>query len=84
MIDIIAAIGLAQLKNIKKIINLKNIIHNSYKKEFLKIKFISNNDLDAIQSLEPRGFDISINIDSFQEIEESSFDVWWEDQEMYL
>ena len=41
------------------------------KKEFLKIKFISNNDLDAIQSLEPRGFDISINIDSFQEIEES-------------
>ena len=37
------------------------------KKEFSKIKFISNNN---IKSLKGQNIDISINIDSFQEIEE--------------
>ena len=35
-------------------------------------EFISNNDIDTIDNLEGSGsIDISINIDSFQEIEES-------------
>ena len=42
------------------------------KKDFSKIEFISNNDIDTIDNLEGSGsIDISINIDSFQEIEES-------------
>ena len=39
-------------------------------KEFLKIDFISSNDITSIQGLEDGVIDISINVDSFQEMEE--------------
>tara|TARA_B110000483_G_scaffold234572_1_gene304855 strand:- start:1732 stop:2712 length:981 start_codon:yes stop_codon:yes gene_type:complete len=39
-------------------------------KEFLKIDFISSDDIASIKDLEG-GIDISINVDSFQEMEES-------------
>ena len=41
------------------------------KEDFLKVKFISSNDFDTLDSIKTRGFDISININSFQEMEES-------------
>ena len=68
--NIQAAIGLAQLKNIKKIINLKNTIHNSYKRELLKISGINlvetpyhsyNNKWLNIIRIDKKNYKISIN-----------------------